>query len=154
LDDEQNLARSLIRSFSPEQRQAAVISDKAPRDIVTSADRQVSPLEPRGIGWTALSPDQREQLWILVKRYVERARGEVAAADLAKIMRAGQDNLGFAWAGGTEPGQGHYYRIQGPTFLIEYDNTQNGANHIHAVYRDFEEDFGRDLLSEHYRQSH
>lgn len=154
LADEQNLGRSLVRSFSAQQRQAAVIAEKAPRDIVTSAARKVSPLEPQGIGWGALSPDQREQLWTLVKRYVQRARGEVAEADLAKIAKAGQDNLSFAWAGGLEPGQGHYYRIQGPTFLIEYDNTQNHANHVHAVYRDFEEDFGRDLLAEHYHQSH
>jgi hypothetical protein len=89
-----------------------------------------------------------------VKNYVGRARGEIAEADLTKITAAGRDNIHFAWAGGMERGQGHYYRIQGPTFLIEYDNTQNNANHIHCVYRDFTEDFGEDLLQKHYDEAH
>jgi hypothetical protein len=89
-----------------------------------------------------------------VNAYVNRARGEIAGADLQKIVDAGRANIYFAWAGGMERGDGHYYRIQGPTFLIEYDNTQNDANHIHAVYRDFDEDFGVDLLKRHYEEAH
>ena len=61
-------------------------------------------------------------------------------------MKAGLEKIAFAWAGPVEPGQKHYYRVQGPTFLIEFDNTQNDGNHIHSVWRDFESDFGRDLL--------
>jgi len=83
---------------------------------------------------------------------VFRYRNEIAEADLGKIHQAGDDNLHFAWAGGLEPGQGHYYRIQGPTFLMEYDNTQNDANHIHTVWRDLQNDFGEDPLRAHYEQ--
>ena len=71
---------------------------------------------------------------------------------MKKIEKAGWDKVYFAWAGGTEKGQPHYYRVQGPTFLIEYDNTQNDANHIHAVLRDFDNDFGEDLLRKHYQE--
>ena len=71
---------------------------------------------------------------------------------LMKISTAGFDSVRFAWLGGLEKGEGHYYRVQGPTFLLEYDNTQNDANHIHAVWRDFEDDFGEDLLRQHYER--
>ena len=79
-------------------------------------------------------------------------RPEIADHDLEKLQIAGYDKILFAWAGGLELGEPHYYRIQGPTFLMEYDNTQNNANHIHAVWRDFESDFGEDLLKKHYEQ--
>jgi hypothetical protein len=66
-----------------------------------------------------------------------------------RMKKAGVDNVAFAWAGEIERGRKHYYRVQGPTFLIEYDNTQNDGNHIHSVWRDFNGDFGQDLLREH-----
>jgi hypothetical protein len=84
---------------------------------------------------------------------VRRARAEIADADLAQIDAAGFDKVTFAWAGTDQPGQGHYYRLQGPTFLLEYDNTQNNANHVHAVWRETAGDFGEDLLAEHYKNS-
>ena len=90
----------------------------------------------------------------LVKEYVYRNRGEVADKDMKRIQETGPQRITFAWAGSTEPGQGHYYRIQGPTFLMEYDNTQNNANHIHAVWRDLENDFGGDPLRSHYEERH
>jgi hypothetical protein len=154
LADEQKLGFALANSLTADQKKKAIFSDKAPADIITGAERKVSPLEPQGIGWSDLNADQRELVWKLVKLYVQRARGEIADADLKKITDAGQDKLHFAWAGGFKHGEGHYYRIQGPTFLIEYDNTQNNANHIHAVYRDFADDFGEDLLKRHYDESH
>jgi hypothetical protein len=154
LADEENIARELAKSLTADQKTAAVISDKVPKDLLTSNLRKITPLEPAGISWKRLDASQQKQIWRLVKIYVERARGEIAAADLEKITAAGQDKIHFAWIGGLEHGQGHYYRIQGPTFLIEYDNTQNNANHIHSVYRDFSEDFGEDLLKKHYEQSH
>ncbi|HXG47970.1 MAG TPA: DUF3500 domain-containing protein [Methylomirabilota bacterium] len=150
---EENIGRQLAKSLTVAQRAKAVFSDQAPPDILTEARRKISPLEPRGIGWSELDADQRELLWILVKLYVQRSRGEIAEAELKKITEAGRDKIHFAWAGGMARGQGHYYRVQGPTFLIEYDNTQNNANHIHAVYRDFENDFGEDLLRRHYEQA-
>ena len=130
------------------------MSEKAPSDIITVNNRKISPLNPAGIGWAALNCRPAEEVWRLVQIYVERARGEIAEVDLKRITDAGQENIHFAWAGGLERGQGHYYRIQGPTFLIEYDNTQNNANHVHCVYRDFAEDFGEDLLKKHYEEAH
>ncbi len=153
-DLEENLGRALVKSLNSNQLKKALIDVKAPSDVITLAERKVSPLKNEGIGWQELTGDQKEQLWMLVKVYVERARGEISEVDLLKIQSAGQDNLVFAWAGGLEVGEGHYYRIQGPTFLLEYDNTQNDANHVHAVYRDFEDDFGEDLLKKHYELSH
>jgi hypothetical protein len=154
LADEENLGREMAKSLSAEQKSKAVLSEKAPPDIITTNHRKISPLEPAGIAWKELNGDQQKLAWRLVQIYVERARGEIADVDLKRITDAGKENIHFAWAGGTERGQGHYYRIQGPTFLIEYDNTQNNANHIHCVFRDFAEDFGEDLLKRHYEEEH
>src|SRR6478672_11449343 len=95
---------------------------------------------------------QRETLKALIQEFIGRNRAELADADWARIEKAGWGKIFFAWAGGGEPGRGHYYRVQGATFLLEYDNTQNDANHIHAVWRDLENDFGDDLLRRHYEQ--
>jgi hypothetical protein len=149
---EEDLGRQLIRSMDSEQRGEAIISDKAPRDIITGADRKAGPLSPRGVMSKRLTESQRQLLWQLLEEYVRRHRPDVAKVDLEKIREAGVDEISFAWAGPVEPGRGHYYRVQGPTFLLEYDNTQDGANHIHTVWRDFENDFGEDLLRKHYEQ--
>ena len=154
LADEENIGLALANSLSASQKTKAIFNEQAPADVITEAKRKISPLEPAGIPWADLNGDQQEMTWKLVKLYVQRARGDVADVDLKKITDAGQDKLHFAWAGGFKHGEGHYYRVQGPTFLIEYDNTQNNANHIHAVYRDFTEDFGEDLLKKHYEEAH
>ena len=78
---------------------------------------------------------------------------DIAADRTAKLKKAGAEKIGFVWAGEVERGKKHYYRVQGPTFLIEYDNTQNDGNHIHSVWRDFDGDFGRDLLREHLKST-
>jgi hypothetical protein len=98
---------------------------------------------------TELTRAQREALTKLIDVYVGKMAPDIAAERMERVKKAGLDNITFAWAGGTERGQKHYYRVQGPTFLIEYDNTQNDGNHIHSVWRDFSGDFGRDLLREH-----
>ena len=100
-----------------------------------------------------MTPDQREVLMKLVREHIGRIRKDLADQDLARIDRAGTQKIHFIWAGGVEPGEPHHYLIQGPTFLIEYDNTQDGANHVHCVYRDFDNDFG-DAMVEHYRNHH
>jgi hypothetical protein len=79
--------------------------------------------------------------------------GDIAADRMGRLRKAGLEKIAFAWAGPAERGQKHYYRVQGPTFLVEYDNTQNDANHIHSVWRDFNGDFGRDLLREHVKST-
>lgn len=150
LGAEEDLGRQLLKSLNDDQKKAAIIQTNAPREIITTNSRKVQPLEQAGLAAEKMDLKQREALLGLIKEYVYRHRAEVADKDLARINQAGFEKIHFAWAGGMEPGQGHYYRIQGPTFLMEYDNTQNDNNHIHSVWRDFEHDFGRDLLREHY----
>jgi hypothetical protein len=150
---EEDLGRKLVKSLNDEQRGSAIITNVAPRDIITGADRKARFLEPVGIAAANLTPPQQELLLSLIKEYVFRYRAEIADAELKAIQDAGQQKLHFAWAGGLEPGQGHYYRIQGPTFLFEFDNTQDKANHIHSVWRDLKNDFGEDLLRKHYDQT-
>lgn len=153
LAEEEDLARALVGSLSEAQRRQAIIQTDAPRDIITGADRKARRLEPLGIGYAALNSDQQHRLQELVEAYAQRHRPELATRDLEQIRQAGWDKVHFAWAGGLERGQGHYYRVQGPTFLLEYDNTQNNANHIHSVWRDFANDFGEDLLRRHYQET-
>jgi hypothetical protein len=152
LADEELVARELVKSLDGAQRKLAVFADTAPKDIITSAVRKAKPLEEVGLISAKMTSGQRELLQKLIKEYLYRHRSEIADRDLAKIDTAGLDRIYFAWAGGLEPGQGHYYRVQGPSFLLEYDNVQNNNNHIHAVWRDFESDFGEDLLRKHYEQ--
>jgi hypothetical protein len=151
---EEDIARKLVKSLTEEQAKRAIYTNTAPNDIITAADRQAHLLVPQGISMSQMDKSQREVFWELIREYVQRYRTEVAEKDLKKIESAGPEKIYFAWAGGTEKGDPHYYRIQGPTFLMEYDNTQNKANHIHAVWRDLENDFGDDLLRQHYEQSH
>jgi len=148
---EEDLARALLAALSPEQRAVAVISDTAPRDILTAMDREAAIQENLGIAYGDLDEDQQAILMELVETYAEVQRPELRDKRLARLRDAGLDTIKFAWMGGTEPGEGHYYRVQGNTFLIEYDNVQDNANHIHTVWRDFDGDFGRDVLKEHYR---
>ena len=150
LAGEEDLARQLVKSLTDEQRKSAVVSAKAPPDIFTEAKRKVQPLENSGVAAAQLDPSQRAALQTLIQHYVQRTRPELAEADLMKISKAGFDHILFAWLGGLEKGEGHYYRVQGPTFLLEYDNTQNNNNHVHAVWRDFQGDFGADILGKHY----
>ena len=154
LAGEEDLGRKLVQSLSAEQKRTTIYTDKAPSDVITVADRKARVLEPKGISLEALNEEQAEVLWALIREYIFRARGEFAEKELAEIQGADPGEIFFAWAGSTEPGQGHYYRVQGPAFLLEYDNTQNNANHVHAVWRDLKNDFGEDLLRQHYDESH
>src|SRR4030095_7862630 len=131
------------------QRTTAIINNVAPNEIVTTTTVKIDPLSPVGIAAEALKPPQRELLTTLIEASPSQMADDVAADRMAKIKAAGVEKVTFAWAGETEKGKKHYYRVQGPTFLIEYDNSQNDGNHIHSVWRDFAVDFGRDLLREH-----
>ncbi len=150
---EEDLARALLKSLSAEQRKEAVISETAPNDIATTNTRQAAIAEARGLSFSRMSEAQRGMLLALLEEYAGVQRREIAEKRLRRVREAGVDKLVFAWMGGPERGQGHYYRVQGPSFVVEYDNVQNGNNHIHSVWRDFQGDFGRDLLAEHYRTS-
>jgi len=152
LAPEEDLARELVKSLDPSQRQAAILSASAPPDILSGPGRKLPRSE--GIGYAQLGALQKGLLVQLIRIYLDRHRPDVAAAEWDRIEGAGLASVHFAWAGGLEPRQGHYYRVQGKSFVLEYDNTQDGANHIHTVWRDAERDFGVDLLREHYLASH
>jgi uncharacterized protein DUF3500 len=151
LKGEEDLARALLQSLTDEQRKTAILDVKAPNDIVSFNSKQADPLSPDGIAAAQLTPPQRDMLKKVIDEYAGQMTAELAADRLDKIQKGGFDKVHFAWAGEAEHGKPHYYRIQGPSFLIEYDNTQNNANHIHSVWRDFAGDFGRDLIREHVR---
>jgi hypothetical protein len=153
LGREEDLGRTLVRSLNEEQRKEAIISSTAPADVLSVPGQRAKLVDPPGLSASKLTPVQRDTLKQIVAEYVHRCRDELAAADLARIEAGGWDKLQFAWAGSFEPGAGSYYRVQGPSFVLELDNTQNNANHIHAVWRDFANDFGEDLLKRHYEQS-
>jgi Protein of unknown function (DUF3500) len=152
LAPEEDLARELVKSLDPAQRKAAILSSTAPADILNGPGRDFT--SPEGIGYAQLGELQQALLIRLIKVYLDRHRPDVAAEEWARIERGGLATIRFAWEGGLERGKGHYYRVQGRTFVMEYDNTQNHANHIHTVWRDAERDFGVDLLRDHYLASH
>lgn len=150
---EEDLARSLVKSLTEEQRKVALLTGETPKEILNDPKR-VDRTSPEGISRAELDAGQRAVLRRLIEEYLFRCRLDVAAEDLAKIERAGLDGIHFAWAGGLEKGQPHYYRVQGATFVLEYDNTQNDANHVHTVWRDFSHDFGIDFLGRHVSEAH
>ncbi len=155
LTGEETLARELVAGLSPEQRAIAIVDAVAPPDIMSgNGARADLAAIPAGIRHGDLAAPQQGGLEGLIRHYLGRSRDEVAAADWQRIEDAGLAAITFAWAGPLEPGRGHYYAVRGPGFLVEYDNTQNGANHIHAVWRDLTNDWAEDALAGHYRQGH
>ncbi|HET6406381.1 MAG TPA: DUF3500 domain-containing protein [Chthoniobacteraceae bacterium] len=152
LGQEEELGRTLVKSLTDDQKKKAIILAEAPKEIFNVPGRNDTKAE--GISWTDLNATQREGLMKIVQEYVGRHRPDVAAEDIEKLKKAGLDKICFAWAGGLERGEPHYYRVQGGSFVLEYDNVQNGANHVHSVWRDFDHDFGADLLGEHYKAAH
>lgn len=153
LGAEEDLGRALARSFNEEQRRLAMILPEAPKEIFNDPKR-VEPTKPEGVPQSKLTAEQTATLIQLIKTYLFRCRPDVAAEDWAKVEKAGLDKLHFTWAGSIESGQPHYYRVQGGNFVLEYDNTQNGANHAHTIWRDFDRDFGQDLLKQHRDAAH
>ena len=156
LKEETDKGFALLHALTPEELKKAIIDTAAPKEILTEANRKAMIDHPAGIRYMELSPEHQQQLLQLINLYINRYTTLFAASMLKEIQTAGLDNLWFTWAGYTEPvlGRPYYYRIQGPTIIIEYDNTQNNANHIHTVVRDLKTDFGGDLLLQHYRESH
>jgi len=154
LGAEEDLGRQMVKALDDDQKKVAIFADKAPKEILTGNQRSAKPLQPDGIAFAEMNREQGQLLLKLVKHYLERYRPEIAESAWKKIQAANLEQIHFAWAGSVEPGQGHYYRVQGPTFLLEYDNTQNNANHVHTAWRDFTGDFGDDLLAAHIRAEH
>lgn len=150
---EEDLGRALVGSLTRAQRAEGIVSETAPADILTAASRAAAIQKDEGIAYGRLNPEQQGLLLSLLQEYAAAQPPAVARERLDSVRKAGLERVRFAWMGGLEKGQGHYYRIQGPTFLVEYDNTQNNANHVHCVWRDFKSDWGEDVLAEHYRTS-
>lgn len=180
----EDLARDLIHALDEEQRAAVILAPVAPSDMVTSNHRQVAEGQlhlgeteierwraaaglghehidalrfshsPQGLAAGGMKEAQQEILRTLIGEYIHRMPDELAEIELARLQQTGIEQVHFAWAGGTERRQGHYYRLQAPNFLVEYDNTQNDANHIHSVWRDPANDFGADILARHYAHDH
>ena len=150
---EDDLGHDLITALTPEQKSVAIVSKEAYKDILTEASRQAALKgQPSGLQISKMNAHQRELLAAMVDEYASNFPEDIAQARRNQAEKAG-DNLYFAWAGVEQLGGPHYYRIQSPAFLIEFDDTQDNANHIHSVWRDFSGDWGRDLLKEHYQSS-
>ncbi|MCH2202334.1 MAG: DUF3500 domain-containing protein [Fuerstiella sp.] len=158
LKNETELGRALAKSFDAKQRTSgfAEIPDfltETVGGLTTGNLRRIRRADPHGVAASDMTKPQRQILMKLVREHIGRIRRSLADQDLARIDRAGVENIHFIWGGSLEPGKPHHYLIQGPTFLIEYDNTQDDANHVHCVYRDFDNDFG-DAMLDHYHKHH
>ena len=154
LKQETDLGFTLVNSLKMDQMRIAVVSPKAPSDIISGHQRKADLLDPSGLSFNQMTDPQKKLFLQLLNVYVKNYQLGFSKRLMEKIEKAGIENLSFAWAGSLQPGAGHYYRIQGPTLLIEYDNTQNNANHVHTVVRDLANDFAEDILREHYQKEH
>lgn len=155
LGEDEDRGRALLEALDAGQRRRAVILEEAPRDIITGNALEAE-IEggPAGLPASAMNGDQKAMLRRLVGEYTGRMAQGVENDTWGAIEGAGFDNVHFAWAGSAARREGHYYRVEGPTFLIEYDNTQNQNNHVHSVFRDLRNDFGGDTLRAHYAAFH
>lgn len=156
LKDEKVKAVAFLRSLTQEQLKSALIDSVAPGEIITGNKRKAMIEDVRGLPYAQMTAAQQKDFIGLIRLYVERYKKPFADSMMKDVQAAGLDKLKFAWAGHLEtgPGHPHYYRLQGPTIIIEYDNTQNNANHVHTVVRDLLHDYGGDALLEHYKHRH
>ena len=151
---EEDAAFSLIQSLDGGLRTQAVIADRSLGDIVSGPGRELDLKRFEGVPLARLNEAQRGGILRILELYAGTMREEIAAPALAKVREAGLEALHFAWAGSLARGRPHYFRVHGPTALVEYDNTQDGANHVHSVWIDPQGVFGRDLLKAHYKGAH
>ena len=151
---EEDLARTLMLSLADADRKIALLAAEAPEEVFTVPGKPIDLGEPAGLAFAAMPSPQQQQLERLISQVARTLRGELAEKALQDIRHAGLDRVHFAWAGSRRRGEGHYYRITGPTFIVEYDNTQNEANHVHLVWHSLEGNFGLDALRRHYEQHH
>ena len=156
LAEEEDLARNLLGRLDAEQKAQAIVDPSAPDDILTKNYRVADPevVPSGGVTLAELRDGQRDGLIGLLRHYVERKAPDLAANEWRTIEQDGLDGVRFLWAGPETRGAGHYYALAGPAFVIEYDNTQNEANHIHSVMRSYAGDWGEDLLAAHYAHGH
>ncbi|MCR9063179.1 MAG: DUF3500 domain-containing protein [Cytophagales bacterium] len=154
LKKETAMGFDFLKSLNQSQHQRAKINDKAPYDMETANNAKAEIDLEVGLPFTEMNKTQQMALMQMVSHYVKRSPNGFALELLEKIEQAGLDKLHFVWMGGEEWGQGHYYRIHSPAILIEYDCTQNGANHVHSVIRDLSNDWGDDIIAKHIKEQH
>jgi len=151
---EDDLGIELIRALDEQQQKVAIVDPTAYEDILTAASRKAALQgQPSGLSASKMNANQFDALMALMEEYAHNVSDELADGRTEQINKAGR-NIYFAWSGGIRGSDPHYYRVQTPSFLIELDDTQDDANHIHSVWRDFSGDFGQDLLQHHYQVSH
>jgi hypothetical protein len=151
---QEDLGRKLVESLTPEQRATAIVDAKAYNDILTTNSRKAALSgQPNGLAFAKMTAPQKAMLEEVVAEYAYDFPAEVTEQRMAQYRKT-QASAFFAWAGGTAATDKHYYRVQTAEFVIEFDKTQDEANHIHSVWRDFTNDFGGDLLAAHYKASH
>ncbi len=153
LGAEEDLGRELITSCTPEQLKTAIIAETAPGDVIALPGIEINFGEPEGLGAEEMTDAQQALLRKLLDELVGNFNEELKERALHELEHAGFDKLHFAWAGNVERGKGHYFRIHGPTLVIEYDNTQNDANHAHLVWHSPGNNFAADYLRRHYAES-
>jgi hypothetical protein len=152
LPQEEDLGFELLGMLDEKQKSKAIVADTAYKDILTSYEvRAKLENQPAGLPASEMNAKQAATLMSLIEEYANNIPSEFAAKRIETAKSTPKDKLFFAWAGATKRDVGDYYRVQAPSFLIEYDNTQNGANHTHTVWRDYANDFGQDVLAMHYR---
>ncbi len=151
---EEDLARALMLSLVEPNQKVALLAADAPDEVFTVPGKSIDLGEPAGLAFAAMPSPQQRQLEQLISQVARTLRGDLADKALQDIRHAGLDRVHFAWAGSLKQGERHYYRITGPTFIIEYDNTQNDANHVHLVWHSLEGNFGLDALRRHYEEHH
>ncbi len=161
LGEEEDMGYTLLNALDAGQKQRVILGEKSPYEIFSVNQRQVTGLKKgnfEGVAMKDMTAPQKQIFENLIALYLDRYHLTLKNQQMAELKKAGMDNLYFAWMGDMQlemgPGKGHYYRIHGPTILIEFDNTQNDANHIHTVVRDLTDDFSEDLLKEHYTKMH
>ncbi|MEM9943581.1 MAG: DUF3500 domain-containing protein [Planctomycetota bacterium] len=152
LGDEEDLGRALVKSLTIDQKRLAILEGQAPKDVINGPGKVATQLEPLGISAKLMTAEQQKLLRKLIAVYLGKFRADLASKHLDQIDTDGIENLHFAWIGKIKPGKPHYYRVQGLRFLMEYDNTQNNANHVHTVWRDLKNDFGENMLKKHYQE--
>ena len=152
LGTSEDLARQIMAGLNAPQRQAAIIANRSFGEIVASPQREQDLGAPRGLLLGEMTGEQRNLVDALMDRFLGTLAPDLVAAQKRRVTEQGIATFRFAWAGSLTPGEAHYFRVHGPATVIEHDNTQNGANHIHTVWRDLAADFGRDALADHYRQ--
>jgi hypothetical protein len=148
----EDIARQIMAGLNEQQRQAATIANRSFGEIVASPQREQDLGSPKGLLLGEMTGAQRTLVEALMDRFLGTLAADLLAQQKQRVMQQGLTSFRFAWAGSLTPGEAHYFRVHGPVTLIEHDNTQNGANHVHAVWRDLTADFGRDALADHYRQ--